>query len=256
MWYSLIVVGSPSHVPTANWFLLPICTWIIYTMDRLWDVKNTQSPLTERHSFHKRHFTLLSLLVIAALLLSIIITFLYLSIKSISLGIFFTFFCGIHLATIQRIKKYPKELIASILYTVGVWFSAISYGRWDLYAYGIFFIFFICVLQNLLTYSIFDFENDKKSDTNSLCKKIGVTRVKKQVFILTTLNLFMEFLFWIISLLNSNKYDAHHLLIPLLIITITPPLLLKEQRYFIKNERYRWIGDGVFLLFAFSIFIV
>ncbi len=221
---------------------LGFSVWIIYTADHLWDAKNIPHPAaTPRHRFHQRHFTVLVKLVAVAALLDVV--FIYLLRRQVFewglvLGIVVSFYVGLH-----RSLKFPKEILISVLYTSGVLLPSIALTDVELsfLHYMLFVQFGVVALINLLMFSWFDREPDKRDNQRSYVTMVGDRSARMTIWILMGIEVLLIFI----------QMSSDLLLIPSLIIGFMGIILFVIfyfRSIFGRNDYYRLIGDGIFLV--------
>lgn len=216
---------------------LGLTVWIIYTIDHLLDARriNTQAS-TERHRFHQQHFETLWRIVAFAVLMDVVLTF-FMRERVLIGGVFLSGGVMVYLL-INRYLKMLKEVLISVLYTCGILMPSImvtSFSVEDI-PWVLVFQFVLTALLNLLVFSWFDYENDLRDRTISFVTTVGKRRA---VFFIAFLFLLMS-----VAFLFSPSRGAF----VILCIGLGHALLLSRQEYFRKNERFRSLGDALFML--------
>jgi hypothetical protein len=234
------VVNIPSLL------LLGCTTWIIYILDRLLDLRIYPANPTERHKFHQEHQYNLSVLLVVLVVVAIALCFFiprpilwFGCLLSLSLGIYF----WVLNKFLKRDKmQWLKEPITAICYSfavVGIAYvhhSSINLSGWILA-----FMFFLIASQNLLIFSYFEKINLANSDNT-----IDLFGPKTSIRIIRILGFIVLFL--AIFLFSSGWEYIHKVGLVLGIMSQILSFMPALATYFSKNERYRWVGDGVFLL--------
>lgn len=220
---------------------LGLTVWLIYTADRLLDVKRmTTIPTTERHKFHQKNYsTLLVILVIVTLLVAIAIPLLN---ERVMIG-------GLSLAAVigfyLLLQKYLplKEFVVAGLYTFGVLLPSWRLQTELISIDHILLVvqFFIVALANVLIFSWFEFEADTRDGHTSLATRWGKSLCTKLIIILSIVNICI-----FVWMLMYSEYK-----VPTFIFLLMTGILmgiLFFHSHFSKYSRYRLLGDAVFFL--------
>jgi hypothetical protein len=229
------------HIKPFGVVSLGLTVWIIYTADHLLDAKRiTQPASTERHRFHQRHFKILfSILVVAILADAIQILFIR---KPVIIA-------GIMLAAlvilyffVQRYLIYFKEIFGAFLYAGGVMLAPLSLMDRPLASMQIMLMlqFTLTALINLLLFTWFDRERDQQDRHQSFTTIFGEKATQTILSILFILNTSLT----AIQIKNAEVIPA----VILMLMNAILLLILLNRRYFEVNDRYRLLGDAVFLL--------
>lgn len=226
-------------------FGLGIAIWLIYTIDHLLDGHlASDQPSNRRHAFHQRHKIKLLLLSCLVFLLGLI-NLDYLPWATIKFGLvlaaFVLFYFGsLHLLKIN--KTWHKEILAAIIYTVGVFAAPLSQMdliRWQ----EVVFLaqFFLLVMTNLFLFPLYEHEIDQEDRIQSIVTTKGKRFVRSLILVLVLMNsVLMGF-----AVLNGQSYEATMVLFAMNLILF---ILWKWSSVFQVNERYRLFGDGIFFL--------
>lgn len=230
---------------------LGFSVWIIYILDRLLDNQKIDNHPTERHIFHRHNARVLWYFIGVLTFICSILIF-YLPINIIIFGSIISLFTAIYLLIISKISsknnfQHYKEPITSFVYVSGVFGTTILHNPiFNSILIG--FIFLLIVFQNLLLFSLLEF----KKNIN-VCNLAGYLGIKKS----NKINIFITFLiiilgFYLVYSSNAN-YQTHVIIIEILMSIIL--LIINQLDYFFMvNDRYRWVGDGIFLLPLLIIF--
>jgi len=221
---------------------LGLTVWIIYTTDHLLDAKKIgQTAATERHRFHQLHFKPLFVLMMAAILVDIT------QIYFIRVAVFRA---GSELATIvavyflvQRRLGFLKELLGTLLYTGGVLLIPLAAAP-DFPPRLILLVaqFALTAWINLLLYSWIDCTRDKTDHHNSFATIFGERASQR---LLIALFASQGMLALVGLLVASAPLKA---VVVLLCMNSVMLLIFVKRDFFEVNDRYRILGDGVFLL--------
>jgi len=228
------------HAPVRAYGVvaLGLTVWIIYTADRLLDVRHLKQPaLSERHRFHQQYYTTLWVVVLSAIVLvCVLISFVR---PAVLLG-------GLLLAPVIVLylllqKRLPiKELAVATLYTMGVLVPAWP-GSWMelMPVTGLIAQLFLIALANLMLFAWFEAAEDNQMGQASLATRIGKNEVGK--FLITLLGFGISFSLVHAVLVNSNSWILFFMWVGLI-------ALFYFKTYFERNERYRVWGDAIFYL--------
>ncbi|MEP1095014.1 MAG: hypothetical protein ABJG78_07875 [Cyclobacteriaceae bacterium] len=231
--FSKIYNTSPDW-PT--YVLLGCSIWLIYTFDHLRDSKSAKVGSRERYMFHFRNRKALQVGMIAVLCLALT-CLLFVPFILIVGGSILAAFCLLYVASQSRLSRWGmKEAYIAVIYTLGVLLSPICATlNFDVYS---FFVLLILTFLNLIIFSWFEFEEDRKDSFTSIATQMGKAKLFK--FILTVSSI--GFALGILSL-NSFPTYASYLVLVLLIFVF----LVFNSEWAKLEGRYRTIGDAVFL---------
>lgn len=218
---------------------LGLSCWAIYVLDRIKDNISKPEINTERHQFHYNHQFILQILMIAAILVSIVITF-FQPLNLVIYGFLVTLLSVFYLYFISAKLPYLKEIFMPFIYSlavVGVPFvlsSSISLSSWIL---GIMFLGI--TIQNTFSFSFFEYIENESSD--NICLKIGSRNTRKVINYITAVNIFVVIFFF------SNQTNYPNLLgFVLVTISLANSLIVAAAPKFKNN--YRWLIDGLLFL--------
>lgn len=217
---------------------LGVTVWIIYTADRLMDVKQlTQPAASERHRFHQQHDKALWLAVLIAVgAIGLLIVFIR---PTVMLGGFVLAAVILFYLLFQR--RLPlKEVAVATLYTMGVLLPAWP-GQWDLLQPNIIIIgeLFSIALTNLLLFAWFESEQDVWMGQSSLVTRIGKKTVANLIYILIAGGV-------ILSVVHALFVDPVSWIFFGMWLMLV--FIFYFNSYFKENERYRIFGDAIFYL--------
>lgn len=221
---------------------LGLTVWIIYTADHMLDAYKIQRPAsTERHRFHQQHFKKLFVFLIIAMVIDAIqLAF----IRKVVL------YQGLALAVIvvvyflaHRYLKFFKEVIGAALYSGGVLLIPWSVNSGIASAYQLLLIaqFAMTALINLFLFSWFGLHQDEKDNHSSYATVMGYSATKYSIAIL----FFVQFFVSVI------QFELGIYFLPVIILLLMNLLLLiifSQRSFFEIHDRYRLLGDAVFLL--------
>lgn len=222
---------------------LGLTVWIIYTLDHLIDARKIRaSASTERHRYHQRHFTRLA----SVLAVVIIIDFLFLFYLKeevfkggiILSGIVIFYFAG------QQYLGYMKEFLVAILFTGGVLLPsvALSEKAIDMAMIVLICQFILTALINLLLFSWFDRYNDQRDRRASFVTKMGEKNTRRFLGIIFIINFLL-----MVSSIAYPAFPNNSVVIVFFMNSMLAWMFMYPQ-VFEKNERFRLVGDVIFLL--------
>jgi 4-hydroxybenzoate polyprenyltransferase len=232
------------HVQVRPYALasLGITVWIIYTADHLldaWKVKVRAS--TERHRFHQDHFRTLVVLLTIAVVIDFTLIF-FIKRPVLFAGLYMIGLVVVYLLFHNKLT-FLKEFFVALLYCVGVLLPSMTVTdvSLEMKHYILFIAFFMLALINLLLFSLFDRKDDEKDRRQSFVTLFGERSTRVTITILSSIN--MVLLFYLFSEWNETLV----VMIPFLMSTGLMIIMI-FNRWFERNNRYRLLGDAVFLL--------
>jgi 4-hydroxybenzoate polyprenyltransferase len=219
---------------------LGLTVWIIYTADRLLDVRDLEGPATtDRHKFHHRYQNQLWILIFLMGFIAATLVF-FLQPSIILIGIFVAASSGLYLLIQKHLRI--KEFIVAILYTVGVLLPSLGLrGSLSSELYLLIAQFFIVALINLLLFSRFEHKTDKSSGYSSFATTYGKNVTTRFVWMLYLCSISITA--W---MLTQNLFTLATLIF--LLMTFVLMVISLFPNYFAVNSRYRLLGDAVFFL--------
>jgi hypothetical protein len=235
--------------------VLGVAVFVIYTADRLFDLRNIAISNTARHIFHEKHKKMLWEIIITLSIFSFIFAF-TLPFKVQFVGILLAAVVLLYLLAVNKMPNnkailIAKEPLTAVIYSIGVigtvfaTKSNITWQEWSIAA-----IFFTIVFQNLLLFSVY--ESIAIPESINLANFFG-----KQTSLTINTVLFLGIiLVGSYTFANNNgEVFLQRVLLVEMIMSAVLWLLNDFVKFFIQNERYRWLGDGVFILmFAVLLF--
>ncbi len=240
-------------LPKHYYYLLFTGTLLIYWFDHLQD---SQNPLLvqpgQRHAWFKTKQR--------AIKIAWTILFLaeaYLSIKCLNLHellygalLIMALFGYLFLhKKMKRIFILEKEILIAILYVASVLFAVymqliLAYHSYTFLAFFLLActLFFTC-LQNLFSIAIIESNADENAQIKNITHSFGSARLKRLQVAMLLLQVFLSLLIYFI-LPSPISRNACIILFSISAINFLLPFLFPEP----KNEVYRLIGDGIFIL--------
>lgn len=230
-----------SVTPSAQEMLaLGFTVWIIYSVDRLLDVRTLSSTAaTERHQFHQHYQKPLWILSILAGLITICFVY-FLRPQIIIGGIVLSLISGLYLL-LQRYLKV-KEFFVALVYTAGVLLTSLMITSVEVsFNAGLLIIqFFIVALINLLLFSWFEYDADKQDGHSSFAIGFGKKTTGKWVIGLSVINCLIAI--WMIT---QTAWQVPSFLFLLMTIVL---IIIFMFPAFEEGQLYRMIGDAIFFI--------
>lgn len=210
---------------------LMLCTWLVYIVDRLLDIRRNPTIETPRHQFHYDNQFNFQLIVIGLIAVNIFLLF-FEPIAVILGGGIITLLIIIYLTII--VPKWPrlKEFTMPFLFATAVLFApfllsrSITLSTWVL---GLMFL--LIIYQNLFIFKAFEEESEQ----------MDITKWRKRANYPAMINLFIYIVLFI-----SQFHYPNQLALIITIISIVNSAILSYSNKFRNN--YRWILDGLLLL--------
>ena len=224
---------------------LGLTVWIIYTLDHLMDARNTaHKASTLRHRFHQKYFKEIASILILALIGAGVSLF-FLPVLTLRLGVLLTVVVVIYFVLLQMFRRhnlYLKEISIGLIYTLGLFLGPVSLIQemnWMVLAV-LFIQFFALSTANLMIFAYFEMEIDEKDGHGSLARLLGKKRVRSFCLLLVLLVLTVT-----ASPLSLSLGQFRWFIFGMALILGS---LIYRPSFFRKNEAYRVLGDGIFLL--------
>jgi hypothetical protein len=233
-------------VDISSLFLLGITTWIIYILDRLLDLRVYPANPTERHKFHQEHQYNLSILIVVLAVVAAVLCF-FIPRSVFWFGCLLSLVLGLYFWVLNRFLKvdkmqWLKEPTTAVCYTLAVaGIAYVHHSPINLSGWILAFMFFLIASQNLLIFSYFE-----KLNQSNIENTVDFFGPKTSIRILRILGFIVLFL--AIFLFSSGWEYIHKVGLVLGIMSQILSFMPALAKYFSKNERYRGVGDGVFLL--------
>lgn len=239
-----------SDVDPVHWatpIVLALAVFIIYTIDRLLDIQKPNQPLTPRHRFHGLHAPLLWRVVAGAAALALVLTF-FLPGSVITFGLVLGGVCTAYILAVYRLPAghpalYAKEPMIALLYSVGIWGSVWA-QRPTVSSIEIteFLLFVGIAFQNLILFDVMEQHEGTARPESSLAVAWGTDRCDT---ILRWLTFGIAATSFALCFITDDRFAQRSALM-LGLMSLVLYAIRRYPAYFIKNERYRWLGDGVF----------
>lgn len=239
---SLVLDSAPN---TIVLIVLALVVWAIYTFDHLVDSQlGDVDSMTERHLYHRKHFRVLSKVLIGDLVVVLVLLF-FLPYKTIVIGtiiglLVLIYFLSIHVLDWKKV--YHKEIMIGVVYCSGILIAPLSSESVNIVWIDIYKLtpLFFVVMTNLFLFSYRECRLDALSKFPSATQSIGERGTLKFIYLLCTLTgVNIGFLYLFEGELLASVY-----LVMLLMLLV----LLRYETIPAVSRNYRIIGDGVFLV--------
>lgn len=254
--------GTLNTMPWSWWLLLPLTVWLIYTSDHLLDARRIgPGSATYRHQFHYRHFRALALLVILTGFVACVLILGFLPQSLLATGAWLGAAALVHLACAQWIgfRAYPAEAVIALLYTAGIWFGPLLAAQPGTQSpasapeiQACIALFALSAFTNLLVFSLFERETDAHETPNRMVVLLGLNASRALLYGCGLLAAIPAgYLLWN-SMYAAGNSSAVLPGIALLMFAavLIPQFVYGLRNHFARDERYRAVCDGVFLLYA------
>lgn len=227
-------------IPLPVYAALGSAVWLVYTADHLMDARRTDVA-TPRHLFHQRNRKGLNIgvgLVLAGAAFNLF----WLPAEILLTGSVLAGLCVAYLLAVYLFPRmWCKEPVVAVVYACGIFLPpCVLAGRSVLTDALLLMDMMLLALANLVLFSIFDRKEDALAGFGSLALRLGNRASSVLLWVvlavLVTGNL-MAALF-----VNGAPYWLFVVMATLLSLPLFFP------HFFGKNERYRTLGDGVFLV--------
>lgn len=238
------VAGVELHwsIPAA----LGCCIWLIYTLDHLIDGNSLdRHPSMDRHAFHQKYRKNIFIFFLLVACVGLRLLF-FLPYETLIYGCVLLGLVGLYFLSIWLFKVYfAKEFFIAILYTCGVYLGCFSlYDRLDTSIFLFFGQTVLLASVNLLLFSYYEVGHDTQDGHQSWATHFGVVRTLRHLLALIVL---LAILITITCLMGLSL-DQWILQIIFVVMFILLTMIYIFPPWFKQAERFRWIGDSVFLL--------
>lgn len=233
------------QLPWSTVVLLALTVWLIYTFDHLLDARNiSHEAATARHRFHQDHFKKLASACLFALLCASVLIFKIPQVTVVWGAALSCLVVGYFvLLYFLKLKcSYHKETLIALLYGSGVFLGPVSIyeGKIETTVWLIFGQFVLLAFTNLLLFAVYEFNSDQRDNSPSLVQVIGKPHAEAILKVLVILQVCA-------AVQLSFNSSLFHLEVIILIMTMVLGGILISRPFFAHAERYRIVGDAVFL---------
>lgn len=244
------------HVRPAWWFVVPTAAWLMYTIDRLLDVRKQGDQYnTPRHRFHLQHQRMLWTLVAVIAPCTIVAALLFLLPDVWIVGAVLGSLTLLHVVTqgpgLRQYRGVIKDATVVIIYTSAVWSVPLLRCSQKPSAVWLFpAAFLLLATQNVVLFGLMEMRSDETLDRSSVVRTLGISRSAALLHACTALIIGIS-----IVLATSNAPHALAAAAIIVVMTITLEALYATRRTVAEHEVYRLIGDGIFYLPALIVLV-
>jgi hypothetical protein len=246
-----VLGGSPRP---AFYALLPASVWVVYTLDHLIDARRMGiTAATPRHRFHVRHAAALWAVLVPVAVVCGVGGLVALSWVGVAFGVAMTALVGLHelivkLAGDRASPLLVKELGVGLIFTAGTWGLPATVRVWHAGwppGWGVVVAVQYAVLAcvNLVEFSVFEARRDAAAGQTSFVRGVGRRGAARVALGLLALQLPLA----AVVLWRGERTGSIAEAV-LLAMAVGLAAILIWPRTFARRERYRTVGDGVFLL--------
>ncbi|KYG83808.1 hypothetical protein [Roseivirga echinicomitans] len=229
---------------------LGVAIWLIYTIDHLFDAKKGSGNSTnQRHTFHQKYFRPIAFVALIVFLIGVFNLY-YLPWVTTKLGLILALLVLIYIGSLHLLKlskTWHKELLAAIIYSFGIFVAPLSLlEHWDVFVFYVFVVFFLIVITNLLIFPMFEHENDKNGDNQSIVTLYGQRFVRKMATVILANNVLLIVcgMVYLNPVMTGVRWLSSEYI--LFMMTLALAVLLMFPSFFQAKDRYRLVGDGIF----------
>ena len=235
----------------ASLVALGLSVWLIYTADHLRDAYRLKRRVahTDRHRYHQTRFKAIAVAwgIVAVIGLGVLF---FLPVLLLYYGMGLVIAVAVYFALTQRTllaQWLPKEFMTALLYTIGIFLPSFAVYSEPLYwNIGVlFFQYFFLALGNLLLFSWFEVEVDLQDRHESFALNVG-RPLTRHIILLCLAAVIVTSLFML--LVVSTSFASSVAQGAVLAMGLVLLIIVLRPAYFQPHERYRLLGDGVFLL--------
>jgi 4-hydroxybenzoate polyprenyltransferase len=231
------------HIRWQGLIALALAVWIIYTTDHLLDayrIKGTAS--TERHRFHQLNFLPLAILLGVGIVVNLILIF-FMREAVFLWGLLLIAIVLVYLA-FQKYLRFFKELIAALLYASGIILPSIAVmsSPIDVYARILIIQFFVTAWFNLVLFSWFDEEKDIRDKHHSFVTVVGQDKTRYFLLLIFSFHVFL----FLLQVIKKTPWVFPTCIVMTMNAVLL--LILVKKTWFSINDRFRLLGDAIFLL--------
>ena len=239
----------------AFYVLLPASVWVVYTLDHLMDARRMgATAATPRHRFHGRHAGVLWAVLVPTAAVCGVGGLVALSTVGVAFGVGMATLVCLH----ELIVKWAgsraspllvKELGVGVIFTAGTW-GLPAIVRWHQAgppswpAVALAGQYMLLAGVNLVEFSMFEARRDAAAGQTSFVRAVGRAAAGRVVVALLATQAVLAAA---VACVHPDRIDLAADAV-LLLMTVGLAAVLAFPRSFVRHERYRTLGDGVFLL--------
>lgn len=233
-------------LPGSMLAALGCCIWLIYTLDHLIDGNSlNRDPSMKRHAFHRKYRRPIFILFLLVAGFGLRLLF-FLPHSTLIYGCVLLGLVGLYFLSIWLFKIYfAKELFIAVLYACGVFLGSFSLDNTlDISLILLFGQTVLMASINLLLFSYYEVTYDTQDGHRSWATHFGAAQTL----------IHLRWLIVVLGVLIVASFPIHLTMMELTlqyIFVVMSGLLAAIYWFpgwFKQQERFRWIGDVVFLL--------
>ena len=251
------------EMPWVWFWLLPLSVWVIYTLDHLLDARQLgENSETPRHRFHHVYFAPIVFVWGMVSAACGILALLFLDQNCLTFGGIMIGFVLLHLFLVKLVGDrtspfFIKEMGVAGIYALGIWgmpmvlafFEGPALDWW--LATGIFAQYLLLSLVNLIEFSLYEIEVDRRHGHSSFVR--GVGEKLSRGLIRLCFAAFVMLMGWILLRTGAEPIIlvSEGILFAMALVLF---LINERSVWFLQKEKYRSWGDAVFLFpFVFEL---
>lgn len=220
---------------TVESALLALAVWSVYTIDHLRDSAKGHLT-TERRKFHFRNRRMLKMLLGLSVAITVVLLC-FVSNTVLFLGLGLAGFVGAYLLLAQSLKGM-KECAGALLYSTGI--LLVPFVKGELSAVlPIGVLLFLLAFLNLLIYAVLERADDAREGFHSFVHQFGERPAGVVIWITAILSF--------VGSVVMFCFDYSVMLVLFFVVATLVHVLIWRVGWFHTNERYRIIGDLIFL---------
>ncbi len=235
----------------AYWIVLPLAVWLIYTSDHLIDgFRAGNKAIKDRYVVHRKYHRQFIFFASLILLISVFISFLYLSNDIIIFGIILGSMAAIYLVLVfilpgRGLPVFQKEVAVAFFYTAGIWGpviisgQTISWTEWAIVA-----LFYILALCDLIMLSLIEMKVDDAEGQRSLPILFGTKHARRLLHLL----LIVVMAFSALLIFTDPSWMILKAALILGMMALCLLIIFRLSDYLKNNDLYRYISEAVFVL--------
>ena len=249
----LAVHAMAARPRPAFYAVLPAAVWVVYTLDHLIDARRMgPTAATPRHRFHVRHAAALWAVWVPVAIATGVVGLVELSWPGVAFGLGMAALVGLHetivkLAGSRASPLLVKELGVAVIFTAGTWglptllrLVRVGHPPWRslVLAGG----YLLLAGVNLVVFSLFEARRDAAAGQTSFVRGIGRPAAARVAAALLAAAVVL-----VTTIVPRSPPVDRAAAGVLLAMAAGLGLILWRPRWFVRRERYRTLGDGVFL---------
>jgi hypothetical protein len=247
LFFSKLLDIKPNYIVATG---LSIGLWVIYTFDHLLDglrLGDKASSTRHREHFLKlKQITRLVIIGLASLIgLSFWVPFIYYNyIVFLCVLTLIHFLINYNLSIRFVVLRYFKEVFIAFVVTIGFVITPVLelHSSIDMnQLIYVFMLFYFINLSNLLIFSYFDNELDKKDNITTIVHFFGLVKLRGLIYS----GIALSFIILTISYMNEEINEVSFYVFLSMQVTLMGIIIFPS--FFGTNERYRFFGDLIYL---------